>query len=260
MRLGLARHARRRFQRRQRRQVDQDRRHALHVVDELHVVVPLVVGDEGLHAPRRLVLGDLLEVRVPVRVHGPERLEVASHPVEIGVSPLPLRDLDPVMDRHEAGPVRDRLLDGRVHCAAAVVEEDDDVVDAGEVLGPMLDRVDRGPGIRIVLVDLPGQVDGPGDELVVAAGAMRGGVGDEDDLLDAGRGFLAGVVEDLEVGFFLGAGPSGEEDEATESESRESAVHDVDSGEVDVGVSRTFKPKRIVSVGQTTAEGNAATI
>ena len=59
----------------------EDRRDALHVVDEPHVVVPLVLDRKRLDAPRDRMVGKLLELGVPERVDRPERLEVSADPV-----------------------------------------------------------------------------------------------------------------------------------------------------------------------------------
>src|SRR5262249_18886120 len=59
-------------------------------------------------------------------------------------------------------------------------------------------------GVRVLGVDGARQVDGRGQELVVAAAAVRGRVGDNNNLLDA-RGGLLGVVV-VDVALFLAAG------------------------------------------------------
>ena len=85
-----------------RRQVGEDRRHVVRAAQEPHVVVPLVVGGEGLHAAGDLVLGQMLVVGRPVRVHRPVRLEVAAGPFLHVFASLAGGDFDGVVDADQA--------------------------------------------------------------------------------------------------------------------------------------------------------------
>ena len=129
----------------------QHRRDPLHVLNEAHVIVPLVVDLERLDAARGFMLGNFLDLGGPVGVDRPERLEIASHPFEVGVALHALVDFDAVVDGHEAGLVfLDGVLDGRVgRRLAAVVQENDDGVGMREVLRPARVGIDDGVGVGI---------------------------------------------------------------------------------------------------------------
>src|SRR5262249_39171289 len=87
-----------------------------------------------------------------------------------------------------------------------VVEQDDDGIGVLEVLGPLVLGVNDGVGVGIVGVDGARQVDGGGEEFVIAAAAVRSGIGDEDDLLDVLGFFLSLVIEDIAFLLVFGAG------------------------------------------------------
>src|SRR5262249_31907546 len=48
-----------------------DRSHVFHAVAEAHVKIPFVVELEGADAARDRMVGQLLEIRVPMRIHRP---------------------------------------------------------------------------------------------------------------------------------------------------------------------------------------------
>ena len=81
---------------------DEDRRHALHLGPEPDVEVPLVADRERLHAARDRVLGQALDVGVPVRVGREAGLVVAADPVEEPVAGLALGHLDGVVQADQA--------------------------------------------------------------------------------------------------------------------------------------------------------------
>ena len=83
------------------RHVGEDRGHALEILHEAHVIVPLVVDAEGLHTvPYWMLL--CLKVWGPVRVHRPIEITETAHPLEELVARVALDRLGGPVDHHHA--------------------------------------------------------------------------------------------------------------------------------------------------------------
>ena len=90
----------------------ENRRHALHVVDPTHAVIPLVANRERLHAARDRVLRQAANLGVPVRVDRIAGLVIAAEPALDRPGDVAVAGLDRVFDRVvDVDPARAR---GRV--------------------------------------------------------------------------------------------------------------------------------------------------
>ena len=104
----------------------EDRRDPLAIRREAHVVIPLIVDGEGLHAPGYRMHWQRFELRRPRRVHAPEHFEIPPGPIEHGKARVPDRDLDPVVggtNSHALGrqlihQLQSVWLDRGMSCAA----------------------------------------------------------------------------------------------------------------------------------------------
>ena len=95
--------------RRGRGHVGKNGRHAFHARREPHMEIPLVVRLERFHAASDRVLGQLAEVRCPVRVHRPVRLETTPLPVDKFLVPFVGGGLDGIVDCQKANALLHQL-------------------------------------------------------------------------------------------------------------------------------------------------------
>src|SRR5262249_42470993 len=126
-------------------------------------------------------------------------------PTQIILALLALVHLDTVVNGHEAGTPGNGFLHLRVlGRSAAVIGEHDNTIGMREVFWELLHRGDDRVCIGIVGIDGPGQVNGGGNEFMIAARTVRARVADEYDSLRVPGGFLSIDVENVAILALLG--------------------------------------------------------
>ena len=123
-----------------------NRGHPLHLWCEAHVIIPLIILNEGSTSPGDRVLRQLLDGCHPVRVDRPMRFEISPHPLEHDLSGLSLGNLHSVMQADQAYSAVDeffKLLKILHHeMAPTAITEDHNAVRSLEgvgLLGPTLE-------------------------------------------------------------------------------------------------------------------------
>ena len=138
---------------------------AFHFFLEAHVKVPFIANLEWFHSLGDGVLGQLLEVGIPVGIDRPVSLKVAPDPAEELVPGLALGHFHSVVKADEAAAVLEfdvktlKVLVGHVAAPAITVEDDAvRVLQLRGIAGPALGQVNLGvQGIPHVLVELLGE-------------------------------------------------------------------------------------------------------